>query len=630
MLQRTTVVTALACFLTLMWHTASAQSPADGAARAKRPTSPAAKASPAPGGPDSLAEAERATALALVISLAGEARDYHDPVLRVLIIARAADALWESDRGQARTLFYRAWEAAEGVDKEGLRNAEETRKAFLAGRRRGPNMIPPAPNLRAEVLKLASQRSRELGEEFIEKLNDAQEEDKGVSSPSISDPTEPSNVIAGRLELARQLLEGGDAKRALLFARPALEFTTSPGIIFLSALRRKDPALADGLYVALLQRAATDPTADATTVSLLSAYAYSPSVLVTATQNGRLSNQWADPLPAPSLSTDLHTAFFRVAAGILLRPLPPPDQDRTSAGRAGTYFTITRLLPLFERYAPEQVPALKALLTTLTRDVPANYQADQEGMLTLGLAPAGDGVDDVQDPLRNLSSTAGVAKRDAAYARAARIAALRGDVRAREYAEKVVENDSLKTRVLAFVDFALLRDAVSKRKLEEALKLIRAEGLEPLQRVWGYTELARVSKRTSPARASELLEAAVTEAQRIDEETPERAYAFIAIAARLIEIDRARGWQIITEAIKTANRIKGFKGDEGKVEARLDTSDNTTRLKADASGLNLDGVFAALASDDLQRAAALANTLTGEYPRAISTLAAARTVLNRK
>jgi hypothetical protein len=607
----------------------AAQAPAGGTAQPqRRPAS--AKPSADHTDPDFAAEAERATAVALVVSLANEARNYRNPTVRARVLTRAADALWESNREQARAIFYRAWEAAEAVDKEGLERVEEARKAFLSGQRRGSGMIPPAPNLRGEVLRLASQRSRELGEEFLGKLNDAKEQEEAdAASPVISDPTEPPYAIARRLELARQLLETGEIERAMLFAGPALKYTTSQGVIFLSLLRQRKSTLADELYAALLNQAAGDPFADATTVSLLSSYLFSPSLLVTATRNGRLSNQLADALPPPVVSPSLRASFFRVATQILLRPLPPPGQDRGSAGRGGTYFTVARLLPLFEQYTPDQVPALRALLSTLTPDVPAQYLADNEGMLTLGLTPANTPANELQDPLSQINGSSTVAERNAAYAKAARAAALKGDPHAREYAEKI-ENEYLKRRVLAFVDFALLRDAIGRERVEEAIRLARAGSFEPLQRVWAYTEIARISKRTSPATALEVLGDALLEARRIDETSSERAYALLATATQLIEVDPPRGWEVTAEAVKVANGIDGYTGEEGKVELRFDTNDNITILKADASAFNLANVFARLAKDDFLRASSLAKTLTGEYTRALSTIAVARSVLDKK
>src|SRR5829696_2697904 len=65
------------------------------------------------------AEAQRRIfATSTVISLATEARSYKDLELRTRVLARAADALWESDNTTARALFVRAWDAAEAADAE--------------------------------------------------------------------------------------------------------------------------------------------------------------------------------------------------------------------------------------------------------------------------------------------------------------------------------------------------------------------------------------------------------------------------------------------------------------------------------------------------------------------------------
>src|SRR5687767_15786037 len=56
---------------------------------------------------DPMAEIQRTTAISLVSSLADEARAFRDPALRARVQARAADALWETERERAATLFRR-------------------------------------------------------------------------------------------------------------------------------------------------------------------------------------------------------------------------------------------------------------------------------------------------------------------------------------------------------------------------------------------------------------------------------------------------------------------------------------------------------------------------------------------
>lgn len=250
-------------------------------------------------------------------------------------------------------------------------------------------------------------------------------------------------------------------------------------------------------------------------------------------------------------------------------------------------------------------------------------------MLTLGLASAGSADDELQDELSGMDGRVGAAERDAAYARAARSAALSGDPRAREYAEKI-KDDYLRKRVLAFVDFAALRVAINKNNVEEAARLARSGDFQGLQRVWAYTEVARLAKVAAPVRALELLGDALTEARRFDNAAPERAYALTAIATRMIEIDRPRGWEVMAEAIKAANSVNGFTGEEGKIETRLNTSDRISILKADAPAFNVAGIFTTLAKDDLQRAISLAKGFEGDYPRANAILAIAKSVMSRK
>src|ERR1044071_1047831 len=49
----------------------------------------------------------------LLVSLASDARSFRDQVLRARSLARIAEALWEVDGDEARTLFRKAWDGAE-------------------------------------------------------------------------------------------------------------------------------------------------------------------------------------------------------------------------------------------------------------------------------------------------------------------------------------------------------------------------------------------------------------------------------------------------------------------------------------------------------------------------------------
>src|SRR6266404_6215607 len=121
---------------------------------------------------DDVAAQRRAFAISLVTSLADDARKYRDQALRPHVLARAADTLWDADNETARTLFRRAWEAAEKGDAEELtlktpEGVTPTEAAMVNALRR-----ISGNDLRADVLGLAARRDRTLGEEFLNKLKE--------------------------------------------------------------------------------------------------------------------------------------------------------------------------------------------------------------------------------------------------------------------------------------------------------------------------------------------------------------------------------------------------------------------------------------------------------------------------
>src|SRR5437870_4176045 len=286
----------------------------------------------------------RAQAQSLLISLAADAGSYNDTTLRARTQARIADALWDADPERARTLFRKAWDAAEITDQEGQRRMQEEIQQQKT--RNGGNVaITGPPNIRGEVLRMAARHDRGLGEELLGKLKTEKQqevsEETDKSRPNLFDTPE---ALSQRLSLARQLLDT-DVERALQFADPALGMITRDGIDFLCYLRDKDAVAADQRYAALLANAVGNMQSDANTVSLLSSYLFTPHTFVTFNGGGASTQSSARTGAPPAVAPELRAAFFRAASEILLRPLAPPGQDQTSAGVEGKYLMIKRLLP---------------------------------------------------------------------------------------------------------------------------------------------------------------------------------------------------------------------------------------------------------------------------------------------
>jgi hypothetical protein len=600
-----------------------AQAPADKTAQKSKPKPKAAPAEEV----DAVAAQREVLAISLLQSLGEEARNFREPRLRARVQARVADAFWLTDPDKARALFRRAWEAAELEDTESAkRMAEDLSRQRQAG---GSMIRMRRPDLRAEVLRLVAKRDRALGEEFLGKLEEANKKDAEETTQRnrSDDPFAPS-ASEKRLALARRLLEDGDIQRALQFAAPALNQTNRDTINFLSALREKNSQAADEGFVMLLTIAERDPAADANTVSMLSSYAFTPFLLVTFTPDGGANqNRERAPTPGPDLPPSVRNAFFRVAANILLRPLPPPDQDQSTSGRTGKFMVIRRLLPLFEQYASDRAAELRTQMAAIAADVPADMQTGENRAITNGILP--DENTDPVDRMQNRLDRARTSEeRDAIYADVAVALAGKNDPRVRDLVDKI-EDSELRKRVRAFIDFQTAQNAIQEKNATEAARIAKTGELSSIQRVWIYTRAANLLLQTDRARALELLETAGMEARRIGGGDPDRARALTAVATGLAKTDRVRAWETIDEVVKAANAAEGFTGEDSQVTARLQTRSMVMATNASAEEFDLLGAFKALAREDLLRAVQLAKTLTGESPRAVATLAIARSVLEK-
>jgi hypothetical protein len=576
-----------------------------------------------------LAAQRRAFAVSQVISLADEARSYRDIALRPHVLARAADTLWDADRETARALFHRAWDAAETADAEDTNLTpgipDNPRMAAL--------MRAVRHDLRSEVLRLAAKRDRALGEEFLKKLGEAIKREsadtKSSSSPSgIADNWSGSDASSRRLEVARSLLDEDQIDRALEFAAPALDQVNQKSIDFLSALRAKRPQAADEAFAFLLARADGDPASDANTVSGLSCYAFSPGSYVTFFADG--SAAWgqgtATGVP-PDLPPGLRSQFFRVAADILLRPLPPPDQDYTSSGRAGKYMVIKRLLPLFVRYAPDLATPLYSQLASLASDVPAKVQ-NNDTLSTWNLTPQvtpSDALHTMQDKLDHAKSSR---ERDQIYMDAAITLSSNGDSRAQDIA-KEIDDSSLRDQVRSYVDFGLVQSAVKSKKVEEIMRLAKAGELNHLQRVWAYTEAVRLLMKSERPRALSLLDSAADEARRIEASDPDRARALLAVATQFVTPDSIHAWELLSEAVKAANSAEKFTGEDTRITSQLWTKEGPKSISVNAEDFGFRVALHSLSKGELDRSVELAKSFRNEAVRAAAILTIAGTVLEK-
>ncbi|MDQ3906918.1 MAG: hypothetical protein M3268_01100, partial [Acidobacteriota bacterium] len=433
-----------------------------------------------------------------------------------------------------------------------------------------------------------------------------------------------------RLDLARDLLQSGDAERALQFAEPALQAVTRDSVFFLSSLREKTPDVADRIFSSMLARAAADAAADANTVSMLSSYVFTPHMMLTIDTGGGFStNSNGQSSPPDNFPAALRLGFLQTAAQILLRPAPPADQDHTTSGRAGTYFIIARLLPVFEQYVPTIAAPLRAKMTALAPDVPQDMRDDSnERWLTEGLRPrdAQQQQDELQRALDKIDTAKTDEERDELYAHAAVVAAQQRDPRARDLAANVKSLD-IRDQLLPMLDFMATDAAIRRKDVPEILRVARGGAMSHLQNVWALTEAARLSLKDDRALAADLLEEALQEARRVDGSDADRPRALLAVLTPLYELDPARVWSLMTELVKAANSAPDFTGEDGRIVIKYRTKHQSSIRSSTVDRLNIQPLFRLLEQADINRAVEFAKGFTSEAPRASATLAVASAAL---
>jgi hypothetical protein len=572
----------------------------------------------------------RVQAQSLLISLAADAASYKDQKLRARTQARIADLLWDSDRDKARTLFRKAWDAAEIADEEtNRRKMEETEQREDA-------------SLTNEVLRMASRRDRALSEEFLAKQKaEVAQEASAETDNARHKPQDIPERVKQRLSIARNLLNT-DVKRAIQVADPALVSITWGGVEFLSSLRPKDRVAADQRYAAMLTMASGDVQADANTVSWLSSYLFSPQTFVTVHDNGAVfvaqvgEERRVERTSAASTDdAELRMAFFRMAAEILLRPMqasPRSRQNQRTAASYGTYLVIKRLLPEFEQFAPPQMTeSLRAQMNALSSTMPQLTRENDDDAVREGIRPRPRQKREDREKaiLDKIDQAKTSDERDELYLNLALLYSQDGDLRARDYVDKI-EDTEVRKNVRAWLDAVMITGAVDKKDVDKILELVRTGEISRLRKVWALAQAAKLLAKTDHDRSLAVIEEAAAEARRIDGSDADRPRAMMAVGNALLITDRSKSWDATYDGVKAANSAESFTGEDGELRIVLRTKDSGGVEGLDVPEFDVAGIFNELAHDDYNRAVELARGFEREAPRANAVIAIARAVLEEK
>jgi hypothetical protein len=551
-------------------------------------------------------------------ALAVESQTF-EPRLRTRIQTRAASLLWNFDRVFAHDLFLKAWEAAESADSDGDVKQQGGDSKRITNESR---------EARRAVITAVWQKDPVLAEELFARLTkgdkDTRPDDEGANTASTSQLNELSSMDLERLNMARELLQTGDSSHAAKFAGNLVYRAVIPSLRFLSELRQKNAALADDLYVSLLVGIATDPTADANTVSLLSSYIFTPFVYVTIGSNGFPKIVYnSGETPVPDIAPRIRSMFLNLAGRVLLRPTPDPTEQRIS------FMVATRMLPLFEQFEPNVAKQIRARLAEVSVAIPSGFK-DPElvNRLRKGVTNPDyrENVEQILDQAKQLTSES---MKNRLYVRAAVLAAGQGDRSASQILQEITDED-LRDRVRAYVYMLLAKHALGKKDLEMALEFARTDALSPLERVWIYTQAVQLMRGKSPRKITDVIMEAVVVARRMDAADRNKARALTGVAVELMRNSSQIAKPYLMEALLATNNAPDFDSEDGTLETRLETPAGDWVILDEAPTFLLKNLFRELAKDDFLQALSLSEYLKGKEARSAATIAIAEVTLSSK
>jgi hypothetical protein len=325
--------------------------------------------------------------------------------------------------------------------------------------------------------------------------------------------------------------------------------------------------------------------------------------------------------------------FWNLAATVLSRPLPSRDA-LTMQELIARFYATGRLLPYFENPSSPHAayaPALRARHSELFNEMEAGRREQLSSQFGMKKMAASGYVDPLRSQADELAHSTDPQERAGIALGMAR-AAVRHRLwdRARRAAAEI-EDEAVRARVLTFIQVHQIKDITRAYEddreddSEGVAKFARGADVPPFAKAWGLAQAAVIAARKKKPDAqvrqivAELIDEAEGFASRVEQGTRERvaAYGVVTMAAASAQPERA--WGLLREAVKAANAVEDFTGDDSAFEL----GGGADEFNVEAEVFRLDQIFATMAHLDFDKALTEARALEGGEPRALATIAVA-------
>jgi hypothetical protein len=548
-----------------------------GGAKTGRPAPPAQEhkgekprsQKPKPKEPDAVLSPEEQAALVHLESVGKRARGLGDGILKVTILTKVADALWEYDEVRARRLFVAAFEAVGAVKLD----AGQDQRAAMA--ERGGGGHDPLFPLRSSVLQAAARRDFKLAEE----LRGVYEKEAAAEADSRRERQsrrgEQSQLF---LDMAVALARTEPARAARLVRAYVQSRVDERLAVALLRMREENSSLSDQLFGEALAASAARLTPPGDIRNL--------AVYVLPTEEDAFLGR--DPAADPARAAGARQ-FLDYVYAALSAPGSPEMPDERLARRE--FYALRDLLPLFARLQPSRAAFVRERMAALRG--PASTPAD---------ASAEPARPSVEDLIEKAESTVGTRQRTIAFMRASSAAMAQGDLEKALAAAGKIE-DAHERKIQTSI---ILYQAATKELREGDAERARqyARGIEFVpQRTAAFQRAAQKSwSEKEPEQARALLEE-VWEWLGKAGEGPQKVDAMLEVTATMAQYDKERGFDFLEATARALNDT-----DFSYKPPARDALSVEVHVALDM--LDLESVFVTAARADSERAFLIAQSLT--------------------
>lgn len=412
------------------------------------------------------------------------------------------------------------------------------------------------------IIAVAARFDRKLAEAYISRYAKLREDNKASSDNSSA---QTGKLAADfYLKVATELLERNPSLASITAEKSLLYGVTPDTLLFLARLRKKDASLGDKLSVVALNTIRMRGAADVNELLRLYSYVFSSAQVpfVTIQEVGFEYLPDYGPLTANnSTDSDLSRGYLQVVMQLLLAPERGQRMvaGQLTAGALGDYFLLKTIEPHLAKYFPQLVAPVAAQQLTLVNFLnPAQRNSLVRRIEQWGQSQnqTTDSADNLDALLQEAADATDANQKDRLYFKAIMLA-LR--YRKHENALAFVEKLSATKRNLIkpYIEYSVAEQFIKDKLLDKAEQLAQQNNDVGL-RSYLYTLLAQALVKNSRdyGRATEILSEAENLSSKLD--NGEKAIALAGIAAVYARYDGTRAVQLLTEVIRTANKVDGF------------------------------------------------------------------------